>query len=176
MWSGELQLLQRSPPESEARSQWPRAAHSGLMHCTVQPGKYCTLFPPCEVLRALSACGEQLRQPLRSPDRKSEKVAGILRRCSCGVKRKDTIPSGTVAARPTRDSSPLGISRQGARIWRSGLPAPTFRPARCNSSCDLKVAPPKAHLKFVDRRRALAFLSPLYNPYGLAHNLWFRWA
>jgi hypothetical protein len=41
--SGELQLLQNSPPESPARSQWPRAAHSGLMHCTVQPGKYCTV-------------------------------------------------------------------------------------------------------------------------------------
>ena len=39
-------MLQRSPPEAEARSQWPRAAHSGLMHCTVQPGKYCTLFSP----------------------------------------------------------------------------------------------------------------------------------
>ncbi len=47
--SGALQLLQNSPPESPARSQWPRAAHSGLMHCTVQPGKYCTIFPPhCE--------------------------------------------------------------------------------------------------------------------------------
>ena len=22
------------------RIQWPRTAHSGLMHCTVQPGKY----------------------------------------------------------------------------------------------------------------------------------------
>ena len=43
--SGELQLLQSSPPESAARSQWPRAAHSGLMHCTVHPGKYCTLSP-----------------------------------------------------------------------------------------------------------------------------------
>ena len=43
--SGALQLLQSSPPESAARSQWPRAAHSGLMHCTVHPGKYCTLSP-----------------------------------------------------------------------------------------------------------------------------------
>jgi hypothetical protein len=30
--SGALQLLQISDPASAARSQWPRAAHSGLMH------------------------------------------------------------------------------------------------------------------------------------------------
>jgi hypothetical protein len=39
-------LLQSSAPETAARSQWPRAGHSGLMHCTVHPGKYCTLVPP----------------------------------------------------------------------------------------------------------------------------------
>jgi hypothetical protein len=39
-------LLQSSAPDTAARSQWPRAGHSGLMHCTVHPGKYCTLFPP----------------------------------------------------------------------------------------------------------------------------------
>jgi hypothetical protein len=33
------------------------------------------------------------RQFFRFP----EKVAWILRRCSCGVKEKDTIPSGMVA-------------------------------------------------------------------------------
>src|SRR5467141_3150602 len=48
LWSGALQLLQSSPPESPARSQWPRARHSGLIHCTVQPGKYCTFLPPVE--------------------------------------------------------------------------------------------------------------------------------
>jgi hypothetical protein len=51
--SGELQLLQNSPPDAPARSQWPRAAHSGLMHCTVQPGKYCT-FPPCDHAQSFS--------------------------------------------------------------------------------------------------------------------------
>src|SRR6266446_6228708 len=28
-----------------ARSQWPRASQSGLMHCTVKPGKYCIYSP-----------------------------------------------------------------------------------------------------------------------------------
>src|ERR1700733_3623633 len=46
--NGELQLLHCSPPESAARSQCPRAAHSGLIHCTVQPGRYCTLSPLTE--------------------------------------------------------------------------------------------------------------------------------
>jgi hypothetical protein len=28
-------------PVASARSQWPRASHNGLMHCTVKPGRYC---------------------------------------------------------------------------------------------------------------------------------------
>ncbi len=43
--SGEPQLLQCSGPPAPARSQWPRPGHSGLMHWTVQPGRYCTLPP-----------------------------------------------------------------------------------------------------------------------------------
>ena len=36
-------------PVTSTRSQWPRASHSGLMHCTVKPGKYCIVSPqkPC---------------------------------------------------------------------------------------------------------------------------------
>jgi hypothetical protein len=30
---------------ASARSQWPRASHCGLMHCTVKPGKNCISFP-----------------------------------------------------------------------------------------------------------------------------------
>src|SRR5258708_6726001 len=38
---------------ASARSQWPRASHCGLMHCTVKPGKNCIAFPsaacaPCD--------------------------------------------------------------------------------------------------------------------------------
>lgn len=33
-------------PERCARNQCPRAEHSGLMHCTVHPGKYCIVLPP----------------------------------------------------------------------------------------------------------------------------------
>ncbi len=29
---------------ASARSQWPRASHCGLMHCTVKPGRNCILF------------------------------------------------------------------------------------------------------------------------------------
>jgi hypothetical protein len=29
---------------ASARSQWPRASHCGLMHCTVKPGRYCISF------------------------------------------------------------------------------------------------------------------------------------
>ena len=31
---------------ASARSHWPRASQSGLMHCTVKPGKYCIDFLP----------------------------------------------------------------------------------------------------------------------------------
>lgn len=47
-------MLQSPAPEVEARSQWPRASHSGLMHCTVQPGKYCTLILPSGLTTGLS--------------------------------------------------------------------------------------------------------------------------
>jgi hypothetical protein len=30
---------------ASARSQWPRASHRGLIHCTVKPGKYCIASP-----------------------------------------------------------------------------------------------------------------------------------
>gem|GEM_PF-4785523 len=30
---------------ASARSQWPRASHCGLMHCTVKPGRNCMSFP-----------------------------------------------------------------------------------------------------------------------------------
>ncbi|MFY9584577.1 MAG: hypothetical protein WAR21_08820, partial [Candidatus Acidiferrales bacterium] len=43
--SGAPQLLQESARAASTRSQWPRAWHCGLMHCTVQPGKYCTVPP-----------------------------------------------------------------------------------------------------------------------------------
>ena len=33
-------------PERWARSQCPRAEQSGLMHCTVQPGRYCMRVSP----------------------------------------------------------------------------------------------------------------------------------
>lgn len=45
-WSGTPQLLQNSDRTWSMRSQCPRAWQSGLMHCTVQPGKYC-IFAPC---------------------------------------------------------------------------------------------------------------------------------
>ena len=48
-----------------ARSQWPRASHCGLMHCTVKPGMYCIYSPSVAAklrlvrVRACSAVPEQ---------------------------------------------------------------------------------------------------------------------
>ena len=50
---------------ASARSQWPRASHCGLMHCTVKPGKYCMSF----FLSGRSAyCGEACRRDPSSPE------------------------------------------------------------------------------------------------------------
>jgi len=60
--------------------------------------------PSRQILHAFSPCG-MTRHFFRSgrlDQIPTEKVAGILRRRSCGVKGKDTIPSGGVANRPTR--------------------------------------------------------------------------
>ncbi len=54
--SGGGTLRRKSPQEGQrpslpmglvasARSQWPRASHWGLMHCTVKPGRYCIFLP-----------------------------------------------------------------------------------------------------------------------------------
>jgi len=99
LWSGALQLLQSSPPESPARSQWPRARHSGLIHCTVQPGKYCTFLPLNRRLQARPSPGVPAQSRASTPwndarvfppwppgQKRRGKVAGILRRVSCGVK------------------------------------------------------------------------------------------
>jgi len=40
---------------ASARSQWPRASHCGLMHCTVKPGRNCMSFPPGRPARSCGA-------------------------------------------------------------------------------------------------------------------------
>jgi hypothetical protein len=42
---GAPQLLQCSCCVPSTRNQCPRAGHSGLKHCTVQPGRYCIALP-----------------------------------------------------------------------------------------------------------------------------------
>ncbi len=42
---GAPQLLQLSCCVPSTRNQCPRAGHSGLKHCTVQPGRYCIALP-----------------------------------------------------------------------------------------------------------------------------------
>jgi len=81
------------------------------MHCTVQPGKYCTLYSPVRNrvtfpnrAEGSRAALRPVRLSLRTLHRSgslgrenSEKVGGIVRLDNCGVKRKDTICSGSVA-------------------------------------------------------------------------------
>ena len=108
---GSPQLLQRSLPEMLARSQWPRASHCGLMHCTVQPGRYCMIPPECSFV-CLGRAGLPCRKgPLPTVTRL---MARILPQPSCGVKRKPTIPCGTVARTGGSCSSVLARGRHAA--------------------------------------------------------------
>ena len=154
MCSGELQLLQSSPPASTARSQWPRAAHSGLMHCTVQPGKYCTFFSlyigRLQVEPAPAGMSRNLF-PIQRPcflrtENSSEKVARILRFGSCVVKGKDTITSGAVAF----GSSGTRPDRHRSDAWfrlPSMTSAKSVRPLQLSPACPQSVLPAR-------RRRA----------------------
>jgi hypothetical protein len=74
-----------SGPEGSARSQWPRASHKGLMHCTVKPGKYCMSTS----LMAKQLCASVAGSEQSSPRRPEEKLlGGIVGLGACGVKRK----------------------------------------------------------------------------------------
>ncbi len=68
-------------PERYARSQWPRAEHSWLMHCTVQPGKYCMLLPPV-------AAADDLRIAKRPKQLQKQQRCRIVKRETSGVKNK----------------------------------------------------------------------------------------
>jgi hypothetical protein len=66
-------------------------------------------------------------KPIRSPGPGTHgKVAGILRRCSCGVKRKDTIPSSRVASRFMHLRTPV----RGAKKFPAKIFFPPLQPSR----------------------------------------------
>jgi hypothetical protein len=72
-------------PVASARSQWPRASHNGLMHCTVKPGRYCMRTP--SVASQLCWCTiRRVRQKLPWAS-ETELLARILPWRACGVKR-----------------------------------------------------------------------------------------
>ena len=151
--SGELQLLQNSPPDAPARSQWPRAAHSGLMHCTVQPGKYCTFFPPL-FRRAPSRARTRMNNAQSSsdpappvfcePENHREKLPGF---CA----------SALVASRAKIQFLVVRLQTGPSDTPKFALPA--LRPA------GIFVLPP-----YLGR-----CTFALYNFSSLAHNLCFRW-
>lgn len=80
--SGGGTLRRKSPQEGQrpsiprglavsARSQWPRASQSGLMHCTVRPGRYCICFSPrgreAQANGAVATHGPAQRKSVRAP-------------------------------------------------------------------------------------------------------------
>lgn len=79
-------------PVGSARSQWPRASHCGLMHCTVKPGKYCMTFFPQDSPSLLGA----LPRNRRAANQK-QTLARIVPCSLCGVKRKGPRYGGSIA-------------------------------------------------------------------------------
>lgn len=81
-------------PVASARSQWPRASHSGLMHCTVKPGKYC--------MRLISPSGGRWAAPplLKAKYRPwltDGLLAGLWSESGVVSSKKATIYSGRLA-------------------------------------------------------------------------------
>jgi hypothetical protein len=74
-------------PVASARSQWPRASHNGLMHCTVKPGKYCMWTPSVASQLGGARYGACGRSSLGRP--KQNCWCGFCRLVGCGVKRND---------------------------------------------------------------------------------------
>jgi len=79
---------------ASARSQWPRASHCGLMHCTVKPGRNCMSFPP---RRPARFCGAGRVARTRNSPMTDERWRGFCRRHARLSSGKTTIYRGLVA-------------------------------------------------------------------------------
>ena len=79
---------------ASARSQWPRASHCGLMHCTVKPGRNCMSFPP---RRPARFCGVGRVARTRNSPMTDERWRGFCRRHARLSSGKTTIYRGLVA-------------------------------------------------------------------------------
>jgi len=80
-------------PVASARSQWPRASHTGLMHCTVKPGKYCMRAPSLagQICGRTTVCAAEA--PRTGPDR-IDGVNSAVVRLWCQGKRLQGIVVG----------------------------------------------------------------------------------
>jgi hypothetical protein len=61
---------------ASARSQWPRASHCGLMHCTVKPGRNCISFSLTAATPFAAAARSETRIPLLRTAVGADSVAG----------------------------------------------------------------------------------------------------
>ena len=79
---------------ASARSQWPRASHCGLMHCTVKPGRNCISFPS---QRPARFCGAGRVAQTRIPQVTDECWRRFCRSVAVLSSGNTTIYSGPVA-------------------------------------------------------------------------------
>lgn len=73
-------------PVASARSQWPRASHNGLMHCTVKPGRYCMRAPSVASQTCVCEKSRVTQIPWAARTELLERIVALL---SCGVKKKE---------------------------------------------------------------------------------------
>ena len=88
-----------SPPRgavASARSQRPRAAHCGLIHCTVKPGKNCIFSPSVAAKLRPIPVRRHNRQPFRGRDRKSSELPGLINLLAALQPKENRVPKTAV--------------------------------------------------------------------------------
>src|ERR1700732_2655944 len=98
---------------ASARSQWPRASHCGLMHCTVKPGRNCISFSLTAVTPLAATARSETRIPLLRTDVGADSGAGRL---CCQEEIPQYIVAGLQAAVGTFDARQSRKEETPARV------------------------------------------------------------
>src|SRR6266550_2661771 len=105
-----------SPPRgavASARSQRPRAAHRGLIHCTVKPGKNCIFSPSVAAKLRPIPVRPHDHQPFRGRDRKSSELPWLINLLAALQPKENRVPKTAVY---TTHSGRAGTADVMARI------------------------------------------------------------
>jgi hypothetical protein len=136
-----------------ARIHWPRASQSGLMHCTVKPGKYCIFLPqrPQSPVDRLAVAREKITSPLAaSPhvesNRKRAAFGRAQRATSSGTRGNSANDGADCAARELwcqeKRLQDIVVRLRGVKafIWEAAKVTRDWRLVTCGSQAALELA------------------------------------